>query len=97
MITTSKTQLLATKILTPKCGPVLIDRPRLLDVLMQVESKQVAVTKAGWFRQDKPGSCLGRAPQKSGKSVAWLALDGNDQAIHRFLWSVGAGASCQSC
>jgi ATP/maltotriose-dependent transcriptional regulator MalT len=60
MITTSKTQLLATKILTPKCGPVMIDRPRLLDVLTQVESKQVAVTKAG------PGF------GKTSPAVAWV-------------------------
>jgi hypothetical protein len=53
MITISKTQLLATKILTQKCGPVMIDRPRLLDVLTRVESKQVAVAKGGaGFRQD---------------------------------------------
>ena len=47
MITTSKTQLLATKILPPRCAPGLIDRPRLLDLVAQVQTKQVAVIKAG--------------------------------------------------
>jgi hypothetical protein len=47
MIATSKTQLLATKILPPQCAPGLIDRPRLLDLIAQVQAKQVAVIQAG--------------------------------------------------
>ena len=86
MITTSKTQLLATKILTPRCAPSLIARPRLLDLVTQVETKQVAVIKAG------PG--LGKTTlavawaeqlQQSGKLIAWLALDDDDDEPTRFL------------
>jgi LuxR family transcriptional regulator, maltose regulon positive regulatory protein len=86
MITTSKTQLLATKILTPRCAPSLIARPRLLDLITRVETKQVAVIKAG------PG--LGKTTlavawaeqlQRSGKSIAWLALDDDDDEPTRFL------------
>ena len=62
MIATSKTQLLATKILPPQCAPGLIDRPRLLDLIEQVQAKQVTVIKAGpGFRQDFAGGRLGGA------------------------------------
>jgi LuxR family maltose regulon positive regulatory protein len=89
MITTSKTQLLATKILTPKCGPGMIDRPRLLDVLTQVESKQVAVIKAGpGFGKTSLAVAWVEQLQKKGKSVAWLALDDDDDEPTRFLFYV---------
>ena len=86
MLSTSKTQLLATKILTPRCAAGLIDRPRLLDLIAQVETKQVSVIKAG------PG--LGKTTlavawaeqlQLGGKSIAWLALDDDDDEPMRFL------------
>jgi hypothetical protein len=38
MIATSKTQLLATKILPPRCASGLIDRPRLVDLVVQVQN-----------------------------------------------------------
>jgi hypothetical protein len=43
MVVTSKTQLVATKILLPRCAPGLIDRSRLLDLIAQVQAKQVTV------------------------------------------------------
>ena len=47
MITANNAQLLATKILLPRCGPSLIDRPRLVGQLEQVQAKQVSLIRAG--------------------------------------------------
>ena len=89
MITTSKTQLLATKILPPRCAPGLIDRPRLLDLVAQVETKQVAVIKAGpGFGKTSLAVAWAERLQQSGKLIAWLALDADDDEPTRFLFYV---------
>jgi LuxR family transcriptional regulator, maltose regulon positive regulatory protein len=89
MITTSKTQLLATKILPPRCAPGLIDRPRLLDLVAQVETKQVAVIKAGpGFGKTSLAVAWAERLQQSGKLIAWLALDAADDEPTRFLFYV---------
>jgi ATP/maltotriose-dependent transcriptional regulator MalT len=60
MVATSKTQLVATKILLPRCAPGLIDRSRLLDLMGQVQAKQVTVIQAGpGFGKTFPRSRLG--------------------------------------
>ena len=90
MIATSKTQpLLATKILPPQCAPGLIDRPRLLDLVAQVETKQVAVIKAGpGFGKTSLAVAWAERLQQSGKLIAWLALDADDDEPTRFLFYV---------
>jgi len=89
MIATSKTQLLATKILPPQCAPGLIDRPRLLDLIAQVQAKQVAVIQAGpGFGKTSLAIAWAERLQKSGKSIAWLTLDADDDEPTRFLFYV---------
>jgi LuxR family maltose regulon positive regulatory protein len=83
MITTSKTQLLATKILPPRCAPGLIDGPRLLDLVAQVETKQVA-----GFGKTSLAVAWAERLQQSGKLIAWLALDADDDEPTRFLFYV---------
>jgi LuxR family maltose regulon positive regulatory protein len=68
MIAKSKTQLLATKILPPQCAPGLIDRARLLDLIAQVQAKQVAVIQAGpGFGKTSLAVAWAERLQKSGK------------------------------
>jgi LuxR family transcriptional regulator, maltose regulon positive regulatory protein len=88
MIATSKTQpLLATKILPPRCAPGLIDRPRLLDLVAQVQTKQVAVIKAGpGFGKTSLAIAWAGRLQQSGKLIAWLTLD--DDEPTQFLFYV---------
>jgi LuxR family transcriptional regulator, maltose regulon positive regulatory protein len=76
---------LATKIVAPR-SPGLIDRPRLLAMASRVADKRLALIKApagfgktslavswpAWFRQ-------------RGSSVAWLAIDSDDDEPSRFL------------
>jgi LuxR family transcriptional regulator, maltose regulon positive regulatory protein len=89
MIATSKTQLLATKILPPHCAPGLIDRPRLLDLIAQVQAKQVAVIQAGpGFGKTSLAVAWAERLQKSGKPIAWLTLDADDDEPARFLFYV---------
>ena len=86
---TSKTQLLATKILPPHCAPGLIDRARLLDLIAQVQAKQVAVIQAGpGFGKTSLAVAWAERLQKSGKSIAWLTLDADDDEPTRFLFYV---------
>ena len=61
MIAISKTQLLATKLLPPQCAPRLITRLRLLDLIEQVQARQITVIKAGPGLVSLPAGCLGRA------------------------------------
>jgi LuxR family maltose regulon positive regulatory protein len=86
LIAISKTQFLATKLLPPQSAPRLITRLRLLDLIEQVQARQVTVIMAG------PG--LGKASlpvvwaerlQKCGKSIAWLTLDADDDEPTRCL------------
>ena len=81
MIAINKTQLLATKLLPPQCAPRLITRLRPLDLIKQVQARQVTVIKAG------PGLPVVWAErlQKCGKSIAWLTLDADDDEPTRCL------------
>jgi LuxR family maltose regulon positive regulatory protein len=89
MIATSKTQLLATKILTPLCAPGLIDRPRLLDLIGEVQAKQVTVIAAGpGFGKTSLAVAWAERLQKNGGSIAWLTLDADDDEPTRFLYYV---------
>jgi LuxR family transcriptional regulator, maltose regulon positive regulatory protein len=89
MIATSKTQLLATKILPPQRAPGLIDRPRLLDLIAQVQAKQATVIQAGpGFGKTSLAVAWAERLQKSGKAIAWLTLDADDDEPARFLFYV---------
>jgi len=84
---TSKTQLLATKILLPRGAPGLIERPRLLDLVELVQTKQVTVIRAGpGFGKTSVALAWAERLQQSGNSVAWLALDDDDDEPTRSLF-----------
>jgi LuxR family maltose regulon positive regulatory protein len=86
MIATSKRQLLTTKILPPQCAPGLIDRQRLLDLIAQVQAKQVTVIKAGpGFGKTSLAVAWAERLQKSCNSLAWITLDTDHHAPTRFL------------
>jgi hypothetical protein len=79
-----KTQLLPTKILPPHYAPGLINRPRLLDLIGQVEAKQVTVIKAGpGFGKTSLAVAWAEQLQKSGKLIAWLTLDNDAMRSRR--------------
>ena len=89
MIAPSKTQLLATKILAPLCAPGLIDRPRLLDLIGEVQAKQVTVIAAGpGFGKTSLAVAWAERLQKEGRPIAWLTLDADDDEPTRFLYYV---------
>jgi LuxR family maltose regulon positive regulatory protein len=84
---TSKTQLVATKIMLPRCAPGLIARPRLLDRVAEVQAKQVSVIRAGpGFGKTSLAVAWAERLHKAGKLIAWLSLDGDDDEPIRFLF-----------
>jgi LuxR family maltose regulon positive regulatory protein len=89
MVATWKTQLLATKILLPRCPPALVERPRLLDLIGNAQTKQVALVKAApGFGKTSVAIAFAEQLQRIGKLVAWLALDDEDDEPARFLFYV---------
>ena len=88
-MTANTAQLLATKILLPHCGPSLIDRPRLVGQLEQIQSKQVSLIRAGpGFGKTTLAVAWAEQLQQAGKLVAWVAFDDEDDEPHRFLFYV---------
>jgi LuxR family maltose regulon positive regulatory protein len=89
MVIGTQPQLLATKILLPRAAIGLIERPRLLDMVVQVQAKQLTIIKAG-AGFGKTSLAVGWAErlQQSGNLVAWLALDTEDNEPTRFLFYV---------
>jgi LuxR family transcriptional regulator, maltose regulon positive regulatory protein len=70
----------------------LIDRPRLLDLVGQVQAKQVTVIKAGpGFGKTSLAVAWAEQLQKGGKLIAWLTLDDDDDEPTRFLFYVSHG------
>ncbi len=89
MVAIRKTQLLATKILPPQCRAGLVERPRLLDLIGNAQTKQVALVKAGpGFGKTTLAVAFAEQLQRSGRLVAWLALDDEDDEPARFLFYV---------
>jgi len=87
MVAIRKTQLLATKILPPQCRAGLVERPRLLDLIGNAQTKQVALVKAGpGFGKTTLAVAFAEQLQRSGRLVAWLALDDEDDEPARFLF-----------
>jgi ATP/maltotriose-dependent transcriptional regulator MalT len=80
-------QILATKVVPPRCGAGLIDRPRLLGLVGQVQGKQVSMIKGGaGFGKTSLAAAWAEALQRRGHVVAWLALDSDDDEPARFFF-----------
>jgi LuxR family transcriptional regulator, maltose regulon positive regulatory protein len=89
MITGKQPQLLATKIVPPRGAAGLIDRPRLLGMTAQLEEKQLVVIKAAaGFGKTSLALAWADELRHSGNSVAWFALDPDDNEPTRFLFYV---------
>jgi LuxR family maltose regulon positive regulatory protein len=89
MITGKQPQLLATKIVPPRGAAGLIDRPRLLGMTAQLEEKQLVVIKAAaGFGKTSLALAWADELRQSGNSVAWFALDPDDNEPTRFLFYI---------
>jgi LuxR family maltose regulon positive regulatory protein len=89
MLASKQPHLLATKVLLPRPAAGLIERPRLLGLITQVQAKQLTVIKAGaGFGKTSLAVAWAEQLQQSGNSVAWLALDSDDDQPTRFLFYV---------
>ncbi len=79
---------LATKVVPPRC-PGLIDRPRLLAMAAQLPAKRLAVIKApAGFGKTSLASIWSEWLHQRGSSVAWLAIDSDDDEPPRFFFYV---------
>jgi LuxR family transcriptional regulator, maltose regulon positive regulatory protein len=82
-------QLLTTKILPPRGAAGLIERPRLLALIAQLEEKQLTVIKAAaGFGKTSLALAWAEHLRERGNSVGWLALDPDDNEPTRFLFYV---------
>ena len=89
MITDKHPRLLVTKILPPRLTPGLIDRPRLLALINQVQMKRLTVIKAAaGFGKTCLAVAWAERLRQSGNPVAWLSLDDDDDEPTRFLFYV---------
>jgi LuxR family transcriptional regulator, maltose regulon positive regulatory protein len=81
-------QTITTKVLPPR-SVGLIQRPRLLDFVTQVQAKRLTVIKApaGFGKTSLAVAWADRLSQ-GGTSVAWLSLDPNDNQATHFLFYV---------
>jgi LuxR family maltose regulon positive regulatory protein len=79
---------LATKIVAPR-SPGLIDRPRLLAMASQVPARRLAVIKApAGFGKTSLAVSWSEWFGQRGSSVAWLAIDSDDNEPSRFFFYV---------
>lgn len=78
--------VLATKVFPPRLPTGLIDRPRLISLAEQAESKRLTVIKApaGFGKTSLALTWLTRL-RADGAQVAWLSLDTEDDEPARFL------------
>jgi LuxR family maltose regulon positive regulatory protein len=78
--------LLATKVYPPRLPAGLIDRPRLIRLAEQAESKRLTVIKApaGFGKTSLALMWLDRL-RAGGAQIAWLSLDTDDDEPARFL------------
>ena len=79
-------QTIATKLLPPRCVG-LIERPRLLEFVPQVQTKRLSVIKApaGFGKTSLAVAWADRLLQ-SGNPVAWLSIDANDDEPTQFIF-----------
>ena len=79
---------LATKVVPPR-SPGLIDRPRLLAMAAQLPAKRLAVIKApAGFGKTSLALSWSEWLHRRGSSVAWLAIDSDDDEPPRFFFYV---------
>jgi LuxR family maltose regulon positive regulatory protein len=87
MLITTPPQLIATKILLPRSAAGLVQRPRLLNLIAQLQAKQLTIIKAGaGFGKTSLAVSWAEQLQNSGNLVAWLAIDPEDNEPTRFLF-----------
>ena len=81
-------QTIATKVLPPRLVG-LIERPRLLELVTQVQTKRLSVIKApaGFGKTSLAVEWANRLSQ-SGNSVAWFSIDADDNQPTQFLFYV---------
>src|SRR3984957_15253121 len=87
MLIDMQPQLIATKILLPRSAAGLVQRPRLLNLIAQLQAKQLTIIKAGaGFGKTSLAVSWAEQLQNSGNLVAWLAIDPEDNEPTRFLF-----------
>ena len=75
-------QALATKVVPPRCVG-LIERPRLLGLVTQVQAKRLTVIKApAGFGKTSLAVAWADRLEKSRNSVAWFSIDADDDEPH---------------
>jgi LuxR family maltose regulon positive regulatory protein len=79
-------QTIATKLLPPRCVG-LIERPRLVELVTEVQSRRLSVVKApaGFGKTSLAAEWVERLSQ-SGNLVAWFSIDANDNQPTQFLF-----------
>jgi LuxR family maltose regulon positive regulatory protein len=81
-------QTIATKLLPPR-SVGLIERPRLLELVTQVQTKRLCVIKApAGFGKTSLAVEWAERLARTGNSVAWLSIDANDNQATQFLFYV---------
>jgi len=81
-------QFLATKVIPPRCAG-LINRPRLIDVISQLQTKRLAVIKApAGFGKTSVAAAWAERLRQNGHCIAWLTIDTDDDDPPRFLFYV---------
>jgi LuxR family transcriptional regulator, maltose regulon positive regulatory protein len=79
-------QAIATKVLPPRCAG-LIERPRLLELVTQVQTKRLSVIKApAGFGKTSLEVAWANRLLRSGNPVAWFSIDVNDNQPTQFLF-----------
>ena len=73
MITNAPPRVLVTKILPPRSAPGLIDRPRLLGLINQVQIKRLTVIKAaaGFGKTCLAAAWAERVPDQKARVRDW--------------------------
>lgn len=86
MSTQKQPDFLATKVMVPNMARGLIERPRLLRLIDQIQSKQLTIIKGGaGFGKTSLAAEVAARLQQDGHVVAWLTLDAADSDPSRFL------------
>jgi LuxR family maltose regulon positive regulatory protein len=87
-------QTIATKVLPPRCVG-LIQRPRLMQFVTQVQVKRLAVIKApAGFGKTSLAVAWAERLSQSGTSVAWLSIDPSDNQQFLFYVSHALQRAC---
>jgi LuxR family transcriptional regulator, maltose regulon positive regulatory protein len=81
-------QFLATKVIPPRSAG-LINRPRLINLVSQLQTKRLAVIKApAGFGKTSVAAAWSERLRQDGHCVAWLTIDADDDDPPRFLFYV---------